>query len=331
MRFGKENLASACDPVTGDAPVEVPLASAKNAPGVTPTSANICAVVVTYFPEAGLLTRLRAIQPQVGCLVVIDNGSAGQISEDLYQAELDLGAQVIRNKVNRGIAAALNQGARYAANRGYQWFLALDQDTLVAENLVVSLSAAHKEFHLRDKLAVIASNYRDVRTEYELVDRTRNDLPCWQEVPMAITSGSLFSLSAFRTIGPFREEFFIDGVDFEYCLRARRHAFKVILACKAFTQHAIGAATSHKLPFRQRKVFTANHSPLRRYYMARNQMVLAREYLWSQTTPTATMLYGHAKIFILMLLFDHEVARKLRLTALGLWDGLFGNFDRRLT
>ncbi len=49
------------------------------------------------------------------------------------------------------------------------------------------------------------------------------------------------------------------------------------MANKPLMEHAIGAASFHKLPWKVS--VTSNHSPVRRYYMTRNQVVLAREYL----------------------------------------------------
>jgi len=42
-----------------------------------------------------------------------------------------------------------------------------------------------------------------------------------------ITSGSLLPLATYADIGPFREEFFIDFVDTDYCFRARKEVDKL--------------------------------------------------------------------------------------------------------
>ena len=295
-----------------------------------PGKDTVCALVVTYFPNADLLSRLQRIRPQVAHLVIVDNGSSGESANYLLQIEMQADTHIIRNSDNLGIATALNQGARWAESLGYDWLLAFDQDTVVSDDIVAALSECYQHFPAKEKLAVIASNYIDVMSGYQLL-RPIGDESTWEDVPMAITSGSLFSLSVFHAVGPFRDEFFIDSVDFEYCLRALSRGYKVIVARKAFTHHPIGAATMHKLPWRNKTLLTTNHSPLRRYYMVRNQLVLAREYLGSQTAPTALMLYRHLKAFTLMVLFEKEVWPKLKFMAIGAWDGLFSNFNRKLT
>ena len=77
-------------------------------------------------------------------------------------------------------------------------------------------------------------------------------------------------------IGAFREEFFIDSVDYDYCLRARSRGFRVIKLCRVGMIHSLGEAEQNDIgPL---KVYTTNHNPMRRYYMFRNSTVLAREY-----------------------------------------------------
>jgi glycosyltransferase involved in cell wall biosynthesis len=76
---------------------------------------RVCAVVITYFPDAGFPERLEKIAAQVSRVIVVDNGTTGQSGMNLEKA---LGAtervSCIRNGENLGVAAALNQGIRRA-------------------------------------------------------------------------------------------------------------------------------------------------------------------------------------------------------------------------
>jgi rhamnosyltransferase len=97
----------------------------------------------------------------------------------------------------------------------------------------------------------------------------------YEEVQAVIGSGSLLSLEAFRHIGTFREEFFIDYVDNEYCARAWHKGYLVVKARQSLMVHKIGS------PARQRFLWmtkhTRNHSADRLYYQARNDTVMLRE------------------------------------------------------
>jgi rhamnosyltransferase len=84
----------------------------------------------------------------------------------------------------------------------------------------------------------------------------------------------------------------------------------------------------HKLPWKS--VGASNHSPVRRYYMTRNQLVLAREYLWKEPVWTVSTLYAHLKSTIAVCFLEQDILRKLQYTALGIVDGLRSNFSRQL-
>src|SRR4030095_5315976 len=55
-----------------------------------------------------------------------------------------------------------------------------------------------------------------------------------------ITSGTLLSLNAYDAIGRFRDDFFIDGIDHEYCLRARAKRYRILLMLAPLLVHSIG-------------------------------------------------------------------------------------------
>jgi rhamnosyltransferase len=294
-----------------------------------PETKAICALIVTYNADSGLAARVAAVTNQVGVVTIIDNGSEAASVNDLQVLAERLHVHLILNSRNEGIAAALNQGLRWADEHGYSWVFTLDQDSVVAHDTVETLRGAYEAFSDKGKLAIVASNHRDpVRPIANSVANPAHVDP-WREVTAVITSGSLTSVPAYRAIGPFREEFFIDCVDFEYCLRARARGLRVIVASEALIDHSIGRATLHRLPWKV--TATTNHPPIRRYYMARNHLLLAREYLRKEPSWTLSAVYSQFKSMILMCLFEKNLSRKLQFVALGVLDGLFSNLKRKLS
>lgn len=286
----------------------------------------ICAVVVTYQPDLEFRSRIQRLMAQVARIVVVDNGSSEACVQQLQGLENKGDVHLILNYRNEGVARALNQGADWATTQGFGWILTMDQDSRVEQSMVESLCAVWHAFPDQKKLAVIGSNYTASARGTPFLAAGGDKSHCWVEVKTTITSGSLIPLSAFRLIGPFREELFIDFVDFEYCLRARSKGFRIIMTRKPLMEHGIGNSTTHQLPWKTTS--TSNHSPLRRYFMTRNQLALAREYLWSEPYWTLSMLYRHLKAIMLMCFFEKDVPRKLRFTVLGMLDGLESNFSR---
>src|SRR5688500_10357031 len=94
----------------------------------TSIASRTCAVVVTYFPDADVLRRARAIASQVGTMVVVDNGSGPAHDDTLHSLTSIPNLTLLRNDTNLGLAGALNQGLRWAQEHGYVWGLMFDQD-----------------------------------------------------------------------------------------------------------------------------------------------------------------------------------------------------------
>ena len=237
---------------------------------------EICAVVVTYHPDPDFPARLSRIVPQVAATFIIDNGSSDAEMKMLRGVATGAAVTLVCNLENLGVATALNIGARRALAEGFTWALLLDQDTEADHDMVEGLAATHASCHDGARIAIAGSRFRDLQGQSNEPIRLDAKGELWEEVESVITSGSLLSLRAYSAIGPFREEFFIDYVDTEFCLRARTAGYRVIQTRRPLMSHTVGAPTPHGLPWA--KKWTTNHSPDRRYYIARNNTVLLREY-----------------------------------------------------
>jgi rhamnosyltransferase len=233
---------------------------------------QVCAICITYHPDANLLERLLKILRQVPHLVVVDNGSSAAVLSMLGAFAKDDRVTLIPCNKNLGVARGLNIGVERAVKLGYAYALLLDQDTDVYEDLVAVLVAIYQLHPDRNRLAIVGAGYEG--SEQLRIGAVNSDLQC-EEVEAVITSGSLLSLKAFQNIGPFREEFFIDYVDNEYCARARKRNYLVLQSQRTLMRHAIGNPSRHRLLWVQK--LTRNHSAERLYYQARNDTVLLRE------------------------------------------------------
>ncbi|MCV5902536.1 hypothetical protein OFN63_41200, partial [Escherichia coli] len=60
-------------------------------------------------------------------------------------------------------------------------------------------------------------------------------------VEFLATSGSLVDIAAFDRIGPFRDDYFIDAVDLEWCFRAWSRSYSCWIARAVAMEHTVGA------------------------------------------------------------------------------------------
>lgn len=278
----------------------------------------VAAIIVSFNPDKDFCKRLSVIQPQVDRIIIVDNSSDTSIHEILRDSifgDID----IIENKRNMGIAVALNQGVKKALELGFPWALTLDQDTEIDPNMVRHLGSILSHYPDKGALGIIGSNARSKHSGRLFIDCRRQSGE-YIETKTVITSGSLMSLSAYEKVGPFREDFFIEGVDLEYCLRLRRHGFKVLMSCKPLMTHAAGKMEEYS--FMGRAVLVANHAPWRYYYMLRNLTQISKSYLKEEPRWVLSLWVNVIKMLIKIIFYEESRLKKLKSILLGIRDGV---------
>lgn len=259
---------------------------------ISPTTGSVLAVVVAYFPEpqrfSSLLQQLLA---QTGSVLVVDNTPAlEKDAERVAVAMPEYGERlrIVRCGENSGIGVALNIGIEAAIQEGYEHVLLSDQDSLPAHDMVQQL------LHISTLLSAakfdvgaVSPAYLDEVTGdwfrfqvkrpgqllYSSVDASTADP--WLEVLTSITSGTLIPIAAINQVGLMREDYFIDDIDVEWCLRAKFKGFRLFGTANAVMHHRLGEATFRVWCFGWR-YFNGYH-PSRLYYRFRNFILLCRE------------------------------------------------------
>lgn len=280
---------------------------------------EVCAVMVTYQGGRLILQTVGALLSQVGHLVIVDNHSEAETLaciERLKQAYPDK-ITVMMNSRNLGIAAALNQGVAYARANQFRFVLTMDQDSLPAADMVERLMAVYEKAAGR-KIGAVGPNMRliyDGDKELPGDSRTGAD---GIEAEVVWTSGCLHPTSVFDDVGIFREEYFIDCIDYEFCFRLKQAGYHVLKAPAARLTHRKGEVTT--APFLWRRCFVSNYGASRRYYMARNGML----YWLESRAPDFLMAYMrmHLNEITKIVFYERDKTRKLRFMLRGLVDGL---------
>lgn len=240
---------------------------------------SVYAVVVSYRSDPQRLARqFDRLLEQVSAIVWVDNASGDGLRTLASRWPADR-LHTIWLGDNQGIGAAQNCGIERALALGATHVLLMDDDSLPAPEMVSRLLdalAAHPRAAAAGACHVDPRR-ETVRTPFSVVNGGRlRWLPCsdagqvWQ-VDHVIASGCLIPAPALQAVGSMREDFFIDWVDIEWCLRARARGWHIYGVCAALLEHTLGdkvvRVVGREIPW---------HAPWRHYYQARNFVLMLR-------------------------------------------------------
>lgn len=239
---------------------------------------RVAAVVVSYQPDFGILTKLLdALVRQVALTVIVDNGSTSNVVSYVKRFS-PRQVTLIQLDRNMGIAHAQNRGIEFAREQKAHFVLFMDQDSVPEEGMAQKLLWAAIE----KKAGAVGPRYLDPRHEnpppfIRIRGLRLERVPCptpHAVVPVdyLVASGCLIPMTVLDRVGGMREDLFIDFVDIEWGLRARRFGYQSYGICGAGMSHCLGSE-----PIRFFNFKFPVHSPLRHYYHFRNAVLLTKE------------------------------------------------------
>ena len=291
-----------------------------------PNPSSVAVVVVTFHPDPDFTARLAALLAQVGAIIVVDNGSCPADLPARDDPALAGRIEIIANGENRGVGAALNQGLSRAQERGFIWALTLDQDSSALPNLVAAGARAFEAYPEPERLAAIGAAVAGAVVGGS-PDRNHAPTAAYRRMTAVITSGTLQSIPAWERMGGFREDYFIDCVDTEFCLRARSRGLHIVQATEPALAHRIGAPSRKWVLGRW--MSPTNHGPLRRYYVTRNRISLWRKYARSDGRFVLTDIRQSIREWIGIAFAEKNRPAKLRAILAGFRDALLGRYGPR--
>jgi rhamnosyltransferase len=299
--------------------------------GVSSTQATlqVGAVVVFFNPDAACVDRVNRLVSNMRC-VVVDNTPTVRTAGSIGLSE---SVEYLCNAKNVGIATALNQGVQALIRSGAEVALLFDQDSEPPDALLSALpDQVARANECGDKVALVGPAYDDprlggvapfVRFRHWRLERLA---PMGSEpidVDFLITSGSCINLRCWPEVGPMDDSLFIDFVDLEWCVRAKRKGYRILGVPWVKMSHELGGEPVRILgrPYPM-------HGPIRHYYLFRNAVALIRRpYMpWSWKTtelmklPVRLVVYG---------LFPTDRSQHIRMALEGLRDGWLGRSGPR--
>lgn len=269
----------------------------------------VLAGITLYNPEIDRLEEnIVSIQNQVDRIICVDNGSKNIVEIETFLKNKFPEIHLQRNKENRGIAAALNQIFIYGKEKGFDWVLTLDQDSVCPENL---MKEYRKYWHL-EGVGVLSPRIIDRNFEKNIETDTEYD-----EIDKCITSASLTSVETWEKVDGFWEYLFIDYVDHDFCAKCVECGIKILCINRVTLLHELGRGVHKRLLGRQLTVL--NHSPMRKYYIVRNRLIYMQVH--REVVDIKEERKKYIYFYVKTLLFEDQKWEKFKAMMKGRRDG----------
>lgn len=259
----------------------------------------LCGVVL-YNPNIErLIENIQAVENQVDRILLIDNNSSNfNIINGLYNKKGKI--EIKHNNTNTGIASALNQIVNYARENNFDWVLTLDQDSICSCDMISNMI----KYSDMDNVGILCP--LNIDKENYCNDNTNKTIG---EMEWCITSGALTNVK--RTFNcNYDEKMFIDMVDYDYSLQVKKAGLKIIRVYNSILYHRLGELETKR--FFGAIIEVTNHSPLRRYYYARNVCYVIKKH----NLRGKEKKYWKKKLRLLalkILLFEKEKIKKIKM------------------
>lgn len=288
----------------------------------------ISSVTVTYNPDIECLkAQFYSLQKQLDYCVIVDNGSNN--IEEIEKICDFFKFVIIKLDSNKGLSFAQNIGIEYAISQGAEYLLLLDQDSVLGDDFINAMARVYSQYNI----GILGPSFYDPctnefywGTNYIGPFIKRTPIQEITDVTYVIASGSFFSTDVYKKVGKMEEALFVDYIDVEWALRAKKLGYRVAMTNLASMAHTIGDS---RLNLLGRKI--SIHSPIRRYFLVRNSFFMIRKDYIPVGYKIREVFLNFARA-VISLALNKDKKKTLIMIFYGVSDGIsgrFGPFNRK--
>jgi len=235
---------------------------------------EIISIIVVYKPDLEKLKETLLLHSSTFSNSVVVNNSP-----EIKLGELPKNIHMISCSTNIGLASALNLGISYAKKKGFKLCALFDQDTSFSSSFVGDMINRINLYKSNTKVAVFSPIFfNNITNSYGfniiyrflfLIRSKPNPKKLIMNPDYVITSGSFIPLEAINDVGLMLDKLFIDFIDIEWCLRAKRKKYSIVSFQDIELSHNMGNSSYNFFG----KRYPIN-PPSRIYYYFRNSFYL---------------------------------------------------------
>lgn len=258
-------------------------------------------VLVAYKIEHDILIdKMAKYTKYFDHCIVIDNTP----NQEKTQLKLFQNCDYISLGENLGIARAQNIGSQRLIEKDVEYLMYLDQDSFLPKESFLIMKKKLKDLK-GVKLGALGpqpiNSSSNIPYKGRLVSGKPTKIKNVIELTEIISSGMIIPVSAFQSVGGYDEKLFIDGVDHEWCWRARIKGYRILMHSKAILEHQLGEGDKFIFGVRFRVP-----QPIRTYYQYRNYLLLTRRRYVPLYWKLSNALKYLIKIVVYCFFFDNQ-------------------------
>lgn len=184
---------------------------------------NIAIGIIVYQPQDSVLERIKDTIDSGYKVYLFDNSPDISIIRDyVYQESTDHSmVTYITSGKNVGLGFGISVLCAHAYYDSFSTMLFFDQDTVYSRITLDYIS----EFYVAN--ISLSEQYSAITFNSKSLEHPLMDAPPVKDVRLVINSGSLYYLSNLKKMNWHDTTFFVDCVDYAFCLSSSHHRFKL--------------------------------------------------------------------------------------------------------
>jgi GT2 family glycosyltransferase len=284
----------------------------------------------SYDVTAECLLSLRKLEYANTEVVLVDNGSRDSSAEQIQQNFPEV--RLIRNAENLGFPGGNNVGIRDVLERGTDYLLLLNNDTVVAPDFLRELLRVAENdprvgilnpkiyfVEPADRLWHGGARYKPWWSFPKIAGLNKRDDGSYnrtEEVPFITGCAFLIKSEVVKKIGLLDEMFFLGFEDLDWSLRAIAAGYKAMFVPGAVIWHKSAHDTKKNLG-----------KPVKDFYYVRNSVLVARKHMprryWPLFLLSLGRYVGYRTVGYLLRMEPRRVSALYK----GFWSGCSTSID----
>jgi rhamnosyltransferase len=185
---------------------------------------------ILYKPTDKIINRIVEFSNSGFKIFIYDN----DINSSYGNLFNGLNIKYFTTNKNVGLSSALHYLCYNAKNSGFSSLLYFDQDTFFNKRTLLFINN-YLEALLNTKdvtlSSVVCTTFRDLPLKYRNWNNINNisfNNQVLHSVYFTINSGSLYMLDKFLNYNWFDNDFFVDGVDYAFCINSKKNKLQIL-------------------------------------------------------------------------------------------------------